>query len=75
VNPLGDRSRRRFASRRATAPGLVADSETGLASPPGNDGPSREGSEVGGVADVVFVVLTLVVLGLLALAARGVEKL
>jgi hypothetical protein len=30
---------------------------------------------VGGVADVVFLVLTLVVFGLLALAARGVEKL
>jgi hypothetical protein len=28
-----------------------------------------------GVADVVFVVLTLVVFGLLALAARGVERL
>jgi hypothetical protein len=28
-----------------------------------------------GVADVVFVLLTLVVFGLLALAARGVEKL
>jgi hypothetical protein len=28
-----------------------------------------------GVADAVFVVLTLVVLGLLALAARGVERL
>jgi hypothetical protein len=28
-----------------------------------------------GVADVVFVVLTLVVFGLLALAVRGVERL
>jgi hypothetical protein len=30
---------------------------------------------VSAVADVVFVLLTLVVFGLLALAARGVEKL
>ena len=33
------------------------------------------GSEVADVADVVFVVLTLVVFGLLALAVRGVERL
>jgi hypothetical protein len=30
---------------------------------------------VSAVADVVFVLLTLLVFGLLALAARGVEKL
>jgi hypothetical protein len=30
---------------------------------------------VSGVADVVFVVLTLVAFGLLALAARGVDRL
>jgi hypothetical protein len=30
---------------------------------------------VHGVTDVVFVVLTLVLFGLLALAVRGVEKL
>ena len=35
----------------------------------------RTGSRVHGVADVVFVVLTLAVFGLLALAVRGVEKL
>jgi hypothetical protein len=28
-----------------------------------------------GMADVLFVVLTLVVFGLLALAARGIERL
>jgi len=28
-----------------------------------------------GVADVIFVVLTLVVFGLMALATRGVERL
>jgi hypothetical protein len=32
-------------------------------------------SEGAAVADVVFVVLTLVVFGLLALAVRGVERL
>jgi hypothetical protein len=34
-----------------------------------------EWSGCGGVADVVFVVLTLVVFGLLALAVHGVERL
>jgi uncharacterized protein YrrD len=41
----------------------------------GNRSSTETGSRVGGVADVVFVVLTLVVFGLLALAVRGMERL
>ena len=66
------RGRRRTPSRHRSG------ASAGLTSPAGADDERvvrRTGSEVCAVADVVFVVLTLVVFGLLALAVRGVEKL
>jgi hypothetical protein len=53
----------------STAPSVAARTWTTTGRPPGSDEGARD------VTDVVYLLLTLAVFGLLALAVRGVERL